>query len=114
MIATDDTELRRALEFIVERVDPRRVILFGSRARGDARHDSDYDLLIVEDDSPQLRATRGARLGQLYVDLVGTDVPEVDLLLHGAADYEHLRTGRNNVVARAEREGLVVYERPQR
>jgi predicted nucleotidyltransferase len=30
--------------------DPRRVILVGSRARGDAREDSDCDLVVVLDD----------------------------------------------------------------
>ncbi|HEV8594900.1 MAG TPA: nucleotidyltransferase domain-containing protein, partial [Thermoplasmata archaeon] len=34
------SRLRRVLH-------PERVILFGSRARGDSRHDSDYDLLVV-------------------------------------------------------------------
>lgn len=28
----------------------RRIVLFGSRARGDARADSDYDLLVVVDE----------------------------------------------------------------
>ena len=40
-------ELLRA---VVEHFKPRRVILFGSRARGDARESSDHDLLIVVDD----------------------------------------------------------------
>ena len=31
---------------IVARFDPLQVILFGSRARGDARGDSDIDLLV--------------------------------------------------------------------
>ena len=30
--------------------DPERIIIFGSRARGDARRHSDVDLLIVKDD----------------------------------------------------------------
>ena len=38
-----DTMVRR----IVEQFDPERIILFGSRARGDARPDSDVDLLVV-------------------------------------------------------------------
>jgi predicted nucleotidyltransferase len=34
----------------------RRIILFGSRARGDARDDSDYDVVVVVDRrSPDLR-----------------------------------------------------------
>ncbi len=33
---------------IVETVDPEQVILFGSRARGDAEADSDVDLVVVE------------------------------------------------------------------
>jgi len=38
---------------LVERVaavgDPHKIVLFGSRARGDARPDSDLDILIVEE-----------------------------------------------------------------
>ena len=43
---------------IVRLVDPVRIILFGSRARGDARDDSDYDILVVVDDLPARRETR--------------------------------------------------------
>jgi predicted nucleotidyltransferase len=43
---------------IVEKVDPVEIYLFGSRARGDARPDSDYDLMIVvRDDFPADQAT---------------------------------------------------------
>jgi uncharacterized protein len=38
------------LSRVVDVFDPRRVILIGSRARGDAREDSDYDLVVVLDD----------------------------------------------------------------
>lgn len=38
------TEMVRRL---VAELQPERIYLFGSRARGDARPDSDYDLLIV-------------------------------------------------------------------
>lgn len=34
----------------------RRIVLFGSRARGEARDDSDYDILVVVDQrSPEVR-----------------------------------------------------------
>ncbi len=36
---------------LVERLRPERIYLFGSRARGDAGPDSDYDLLVVVPDS---------------------------------------------------------------
>ncbi|MCR6630683.1 MAG: nucleotidyltransferase domain-containing protein [Magnetospirillum sp.] len=38
------------LKQVVSVFGPRQVILFGSRARGDARDDSDYDLVVVVDD----------------------------------------------------------------
>lgn len=39
--------LPEMIERIVQRFDPLRIILFGSWARGDARPDSDVDLLVV-------------------------------------------------------------------
>lgn len=41
-------KLRLGVERIVEIAAPRRVILFGSRARGIERPDSDADLLVIE------------------------------------------------------------------
>ena len=44
---------RELLDPVVDYFKPQRVILFGSRARGEATRDSDIDLLVVvEDDTP--------------------------------------------------------------
>jgi len=48
-----DSVLAEIVRRLVEAYQPRRVYLFGSKARGDAGPDSDYDLLIVvADDAP--------------------------------------------------------------
>lgn len=43
--------------------DPVKIVLFGSRARGDAGPESDYDFLVVERD-PQDRHAEMVRLGR--------------------------------------------------
>lgn len=49
----DSAKLDRVLKKIVEALQPEAVWLFGSRAEGRARADSDYDLLVVlADESP--------------------------------------------------------------
>jgi hypothetical protein len=40
---------RDVLPRLVERFRPRRVLVFGSRARGDALRDSDLDLMMVSE-----------------------------------------------------------------
>src|SRR3974377_855872 len=43
----EDARLGEAVARLVEGLHPRAIILFGSRARGTNRPDSDYDLLVV-------------------------------------------------------------------
>ncbi|HLJ64629.1 MAG TPA: nucleotidyltransferase domain-containing protein [Stellaceae bacterium] len=53
MLAIDDPSLIKVLERIVPAMQPEAVYLFGSRARGTFREESDYDLLMVmPDDTP--------------------------------------------------------------
>ena len=45
-----DTHIATRIRTEIKRIDPKaKVILFGSRARGDAKKDSDWDLLILID-----------------------------------------------------------------
>jgi uncharacterized protein len=45
----EDARLGEAVKRLVEGLHPRAIILFGSRARGTDRPDSDYDLLVVSE-----------------------------------------------------------------
>ncbi|MDP2787542.1 MAG: nucleotidyltransferase domain-containing protein, partial [Pseudomonadota bacterium] len=57
---------------IVEVAKPDKLMLFGSRARGDAREDSDVDLLVIKP-SDQARHLRAL---PLYRALRGLGVPK--------------------------------------
>jgi len=45
----EDGYLKKFVKAVEQRFKPDKIILFGSRARGDFLEDSDYDILIVAD-----------------------------------------------------------------
>ena len=59
---------------LVQRFDPEQIILFGSRARGKARPNSDYDLLVVVPLTGSKRAQQVAMRGALHDFNVPKDV----------------------------------------
>ncbi|MBI4567232.1 MAG: nucleotidyltransferase domain-containing protein [Planctomycetes bacterium] len=87
-------ELQAKIDDIVRRivrtVQPRRIILFGSAARGDMGPNSDIDLLVVMPDGTHRgRTTEAIYLGLLGVGLA-TDVivaTESDVARYGANPY---------------------------
>jgi len=114
MVAVTDDVLQDIVDRLVRCSDPRRIILFGSRARGEAGPDSDVDLLVVEDqpfDPATPGQDRSARWARLERSLRGCRVP-VDLLLYTAAEVEYWRDSINHVVYDALSEGRVLNERP--
>ncbi|MFW5690622.1 MAG: nucleotidyltransferase domain-containing protein [Planctomycetota bacterium] len=77
-----------------------RVILFGSRGRGEHQDDSDYDFLVVETDV----SDRFAEMARLSEILGGSGIP-ADVVVVSKAMFDRWRNEPNNVVSRAVREG---------
>ena len=105
-----ETLLKRMVQAIVDEVDPDQVIFFGSRARGDAREHSDIDLIVVESESFGPDRSRRRETLRLYRALAGFQVP-TDILVYSREDVTYWRDSLNHVLARALREGKVLYER---
>ena len=105
-----DALLDRMIRTIVDEVDPEQVILFGSRARGDARPESDIDLLVIESEPFGNGRSRHAEEVRLNRGLPATAVA-TDILVYSRADIEQWRGSLNHVAARALREGRVLYTR---
>ncbi len=81
------------------------VRLFGSRARGEARTDSDVDLLITVSDQWLATHDRWSVLDRLRWTISEPSRP-VDLLLFSQSQVEQRRKLRSNVVYQAYQEGL--------
>jgi len=91
---------------IVAAIDPDKIILFGSRARGDARPDSDYDLLVIKDTTARTLTLEQ----QAYRAMLGL-LTSVDILVETPERLAVLADVPGPVYRRALREGRVVYER---
>ncbi len=106
-----DTLLDRVVKVIVDEADPEQIILFGSRARGDATESSDIDLVVVESAPFKGGRNRRAETARLYRAFAFFDTP-TDLLVYSRDEVEYWRDSLNHVLARALREGRLLYERP--
>ena len=89
-------------------VHPDRVILFGSRARGDFRPDSDIDLLIVTGPGPLDQRTyqRTSSTARRTVEEVYGQPMGVDLVHLSEAAFHDGRRARNHVAGQAVRDGF--------
>jgi predicted nucleotidyltransferase len=93
--------------------NPQRIIVFGSRARGDARPDSDVDVMVVEEGPfgpPGSDHSRLAEWKRLYHSLWGCGAA-VDLVLYTAEEVEGWQGVANHLIHQALREGRVVHGR---
>lgn len=77
--------LRPLLEPLIREFRPKKVYLFGSQARGDATADSDYDLLLVTEDSTLSPLERMEKAHALLWD---TDAPPADIFILTAREFE--------------------------
>ena len=92
---------------IVRCIDPVRIVLFGSRARGTAHRDSDYDLLVV------LAAVSDRRAAGLSIARSLRDLPiSKDIVVATPEEVAWAPTMTGDVLRAAVAEGRTLYERP--
>ena len=99
--------LERVTRSIVDQIDPLRIILFGSAARGEMHAHSDIDLLVIKERlGPRRGETAGRIRGQLPAERRG-----VDIVLISPEEAEQNRDEVYQAVGQALAHGRTVYER---
>lgn len=104
-VSIDDPVLKHITETIVREFHPLRIILFGSRARGEAGPDSDYDVLVEMESAKPFYD----RLVDIHRALGLRDF-SFDVLAFTPAEMAEERTKFYSVAKIAEKEGVTVYD----
>ncbi|MDR1418614.1 MAG: nucleotidyltransferase domain-containing protein [Endomicrobium sp.] len=105
------------LNQLVERlkaVDPYKIILFGSYAKGTATHDSDIDLMIVLDndhipESYFKKLERDCSIHKLVLDI--NYEYSMDLKIYSRTEFKAKKERGNFFINEIERSGKIIYEK---
>jgi len=103
--------MEEAIKIIKEEIENRglkilKIILFGSRARGDFKEDSDWDFLIVIDKDLD-RRTKWDIIIKIKRKLAMLKIPN-DIIINSIREFEERRDNVGYIIYYAVREGIVL------
>lgn len=107
---TSDPVIERIVAIIVKKIDPDKIILFGSRARGEENPNSDYDICILKQG---IENERNKITKQLYLDLHEIGEP-IDLIVEALERFPKLIKFKSYIYRYIDKDGIIIYEKPER
>lgn len=102
--------LNTIVKQIIETVQPDKVILFGSHARGDATASSDLDLMVI---MPNLNGQRRIDLSSAIRRNLSNIPVDKDIVVVTSQDITEYRDFSGYVIKPALQEGQVLYDAQQ-
>ncbi len=105
--AVTPEKISEAVRRLVQAASPRKIILFGSRARAGASKDSDLDLMVITgplSDEQQFHEMIRLR------DLLSPLIMSVDVLVVPEEKMEYWHDTPGNVYYEAALDGIVLYD----
>lgn len=113
MVCTSQELIDRMAQQIVREVDPERIVLFGSWARGEANEQSDVDFLVVEREPFGPNRNRREEAVRIWECLYDFRVPK-DILVYSVDEINQWKDSDFHVVGKALKEGKILYESDRR
>jgi predicted nucleotidyltransferase len=101
----ENTPARRVINRIIRQYRPKKIIVFGSFARGDVHQGSDLDLIIIKNTKQKFLRRMDAVL-----DLCDGEIA-VEPLIYTEAEFKKMLKEGNDFLDTVVSEGKVVYER---
>lgn len=104
VLTMPDKKLEEIINRILQIIIPDKIILFGSRVNGQARSNSDYDLLVIKSGiEDELNITK-----KIYRNFLGLGVG-IDLIVKTPEEVENSRSRFISIIKTAVEEGITVY-----
>lgn len=100
--------LERMVKSIIETVEPDQIILFGSRAQGVPKEESDYDIFVLKKGVEHKRKLAQ----QIYRSLYGVGV-SVDVIVETPERFMTLKDNPFLIYKEITENGRIIYEKPE-
>lgn len=97
--------VKKFINLIVKKFNLKKIIIFGSFARGDYHKGSDLDLIIVG----EFKERFIDRIGKI-IELNDSDL-EIDVMVYTEEEFQKMIKERRPFIEQALEEGIVVYEK---
>ena len=97
--------VKRFINLIIKKFNLKKIIIFGSFARGDYHKGSDLDLIIVG----EFKERFIDRIGKI-IELNDSDL-EIDVMVYTEEEFQKMIQERRPFIEQALEEGIVVYEK---
>lgn len=99
-----DKTLEEIIKRILNKISAQKIILFGSRSRGNYTDASDYDLLVICDDIVDVKKISK----EIYSQFIGIN-KGIDVIIRPEKYIKECQTNMNSFIGNILNEGTIVY-----